>query len=112
MTRETERGEDQAAVVGAEAVLEQVRQLALELHPRRGRSLQVTLDSALDRELGFDSLSRVELLLRLERAFGISLPEQLLASAETPRDLWRAVQIGKVVDRPGPGLPGDHGVDR
>jgi 1-acyl-sn-glycerol-3-phosphate acyltransferase len=102
--RETEPGEDKAAMVTAEALLEQVRQLALELHPRRGRSLHVRLDSALDRELGFDSLSRVELLLRLERAFGISLPEQLLASAETPRDLWRAVQVGKVVDRPGPGL--------
>lgn len=102
MTGEAERGEDQATMVSAEAVLEQVRRLALELHPRRGRSLHVTLDSALDRELGFDSLSRVELLLRLERAFGVSLPEQLLVGAETARDLWRAVQVGKVVDRPAP----------
>lgn len=87
MTGETEPGTDQAAGVSAEALLEQVRQLALELHPRRGRSLRVTLDSALDRELGFDSLSRVELLLRLERAFSVSLPEQLLAGAETPHDV-------------------------
>lgn len=88
---------DQAA--GAEALLQQVHQLALELHPQRGRSLRVTLDSALDRELGFDSLSRVELLLRLERTYGVTLPEQLLAAAETPRDLWRAVQAGKVTVR-------------
>jgi len=97
---ETEQHEDQA--VSAEALLEQVRQLALELHPRRGRPLRVTLDSALDRELAFDSLSRVELLLRLERAFGVSLPEQLLVGAETPRDLWREVQAGKVAGHPAP----------
>jgi 1-acyl-sn-glycerol-3-phosphate acyltransferase len=93
---EAEQRADHADRVSAEALLEQVHRLALELHPRRGRSLRVTLDSALDRELGFDSLSRVELLRRLERAFGVSLPESLLAAAETPRDLWRSVQAGKV----------------
>ncbi|MFB3088828.1 MAG: AMP-binding protein, partial [Acidiferrobacterales bacterium] len=104
MTRDAEQGMDQAAGGSAEALLEQVRQLALELHPRRGRSLHVTLDSVLDRELGFDSLSRVELLLRLERAFGASLPEQLLAGAETPRDLWRAVQAGKIAGHAAPAV--------
>ena len=74
--------------VRVEDLLEQVRQLGLELHPQR--TLLVTLDSLLDRDLGFDSLSRVELLLRLERVFDIGLPQELLASAETPRDLWRA----------------------
>lgn len=91
MTGETEQCKERTAEVSAEAVLELVHQLALELHPRRKRSLRVALDSDLDRDLGFDSLSRVELLLRLKRTFGISLPEQLLASAETPRDLWRAL---------------------
>jgi acyl-CoA synthetase (AMP-forming)/AMP-acid ligase II/acyl carrier protein len=99
---EGEQRTDQAAGVSAEALLEQVRQQALELHPQRGRSLRVTLDSALDRELGFDSLSRVELLLRLERAFGVGLSESLLAGAETPRDLWRAVRAGKVAGHPVP----------
>jgi 1-acyl-sn-glycerol-3-phosphate acyltransferase len=102
MTGENEQREDQASKVSAEALLDQVRQLVLELHPQHGRSLRVTLDSALDRELAFDSLSRVELLLRLERAFGVSFPEQLLVGAETPRDLWRAVQAGKVAGRPAP----------
>ncbi|MEN8213821.1 MAG: AMP-binding protein [Pseudomonadota bacterium] len=85
-----------------EELLEQVRLLTLELHPRREASLRVTLDSLLDRELGFDSLSRVELLLRLEHSFGVGLSEQLLISAETPRDLWRAVQSGKAA---GPAEP-------
>ncbi|MGE5638853.1 MAG: AMP-binding protein [Clostridia bacterium] len=49
----------------------------------------VALDSSLERDLGLDSLARVELVLRLEREFGASLPEQALASAETPRDLLR-----------------------
>src|ERR671919_1993318 len=47
------------------------------------------LDSSLERELGLDSLARVELVLRLEREFEASLPEQALASSETPRDLLR-----------------------
>ena len=83
-----------------EALLDLVRQLALELHPRRRRSIRVTLDSALDRDLGFDSLSRVELLRRIERAFAVSLPEQVLGSAETPRDLLRAVSSARLSGRP------------
>ena len=68
-----------------------VQQLAIELHPHKHNGLLVTLDSALERDLGFDSLGRMELLLRLERAFGIQLPEQVLATAEVPRDLIQAV---------------------
>ncbi len=86
----------------AETLLEQVRQLVLELHPKSSRSLRMTLDSALDRELGFDSLSRVELLLRLERTYGVRLSEQLLVTAETPRDLWQAVQSANVISQPQP----------
>lgn len=49
----------------------------------------MALDSSLEKELGLDSLARVELVLRLEREFGTSLPEQALATSETPRDLLR-----------------------
>ena len=49
----------------------------------------VTLDSSLERELGLDSPALVELVLRLEREFAARLPEQALASSETPRDLLR-----------------------
>src|SRR5213075_1565912 len=49
----------------------------------------VSLDSSLERELGLDSLARVELVLRLEREFSASLPEEALASSESPRDLLR-----------------------
>jgi acyl carrier protein len=49
----------------------------------------VALDSSLERDIGLDSLARVELVLRIEREFNTSLPEQALASSETPRDLLR-----------------------
>ena len=62
-------------------------QLVRETHP--GREAPVTLDSSLERDLGLDSLARVELLLRLGREFGASLPEAALSEAETPRDLLR-----------------------
>ena len=75
----------------ARRVLESTRELALELYPRRERRLRVSLDSSLDRDLGFDSLGRVELCARLERAFRVRLPEALLAEASTPRDLVAGV---------------------
>ena len=52
---------------------------------------RVTLASSLDRDLAFDSLGRMELLLRIEREFGIDLPEDTLARAETVGALLDAV---------------------
>ena len=50
-----------------------------------------TLHDSLDRDLGISSLERVELLLRIERTFGIRLPDVVMAEAVTPRDLVAAV---------------------
>ena len=80
-----------APVVAPEVLLELVSEIAAEMHPERKRSPAITLDTALERDLGLDSLGRVELLTRLEREFELSLPEQTLATAETPRDLLRAL---------------------
>lgn len=52
---------------------------------------QVTLAASLDRDLAFDSLGRMELLLRVEREFGVDLPEDTLARAETVGALLDAV---------------------
>jgi 1-acyl-sn-glycerol-3-phosphate acyltransferase len=77
----------------ANALLSTLEALATELHQAPpGRSL--TLDSSLERDFGFDSLGRVELVLRIEQRFGVRLPEQLMATAETPRELLRAVLAG------------------
>ena len=73
----------------AAAVLELVRGLVAEVHPHASR-LTVTLDSPFD-DLGIGSLELVELLHRVQDSFGVTLPSHLLATAETPRDLMRAV---------------------
>ena len=54
----------------------------------------VTLDQSLERDLGIGSLERVELLLRLEQAFGVRLTDAAMMEAETPRDLVRAILTG------------------
>ncbi|HEX6863789.1 MAG TPA: hypothetical protein VF414_13270, partial [Thermoanaerobaculia bacterium] len=50
----------------AEALLGQIRTLALELHPGRRGLARTSLDSSLERDFGLDSLGRAELLGRLE----------------------------------------------
>ncbi len=72
-----------------ESLLPIIAKLMEELHPEAVLHRQITLDSALDRDLGLDSLARMELLTRLEKEFGVRLPEKVLVQAETPRDLLR-----------------------
>ena len=76
-----------AKEIKPERVLEVVAAVAREARPHV--EPRVSLDSSLEKELGLDSLARVELVLRLEKDFGASLPEQALATSETPRDLLR-----------------------
>jgi 1-acyl-sn-glycerol-3-phosphate acyltransferase len=47
--------------------------------------------SQLDRDLGLGSLERVELLARLETEFGVRLADQVVADANTPEDLAKAL---------------------
>ena len=68
-----------------------VAQTLAALQHDRERAPPVTLDSVLDRDLGLDSLARVELLVRVEQAFGVALPENTLQVAQTPRDLLAAL---------------------
>ena len=76
-----------AGAIDANKLLSVVQAVAREARP--SVEPDVALDSSLEKELGLDSLARVELVLRLEREFGTSLPEQALATSETPRDLLR-----------------------
>ena len=71
-------------------VLDVVGALVAELGGPASRGA-VALDHALDRDLGIGSLERVELLLRLEQAFGVRLPDAVMADARTPRDLAGAI---------------------
>jgi 1-acyl-sn-glycerol-3-phosphate acyltransferase len=77
----------------AETVLEAVRAVVADLHAGQA-ARYIDLDSSLARDAGLDSLAMAEVLTRLEDAFGVPLPASLLATAETPRDLLRAVTAG------------------
>ncbi|KAB2890672.1 MAG: AMP-binding protein [Desulfobulbaceae bacterium] len=72
-----------------EQLLTILSRLMAELHPEAASRLDITLDSRLDRDLGLDSLARMELLTRLEQSFAVRLPEKVLTTVETPRDLLR-----------------------
>lgn len=87
MTTRPRRSEGPQEV--AEAVLAELNGLLSELTPQ----VQTTarLDSDIDRELGIDSLGRVELVVRLEQRFSVRLPADTFARAETPDDLVSAV---------------------
>ncbi len=75
-----------------ERVLAIVGALLDELDHGRAHRIPA-LDDALDRDLGLGSLERVELLLRLEAAFGVRLPDQAMAEAECPRALASALML-------------------
>ena len=81
-----------------ERVLDVVRALARETGgPRAERA--VSPEASLEREVGLGSLERVELVARLERAFGRALDDRCLA-LDTAAGLARALVDGR--RRPGP----------
>lgn len=82
----------QASAASAEAVLRLVGALCSELRGASPPAGSIGLSSHLERDLGFDSLARVELVLRLERAFGVRLPDATAGSAETVADLLALIQ--------------------
>jgi fatty-acyl-CoA synthase len=102
-------GADRRAV--EREVLAIVAALVAELGGTRGQA-RVGLDDSFERDFGLGSLERVELLVRLEHAFGVRLPEAVMAEAAGPRDVVAALLAGetaaaeRVPERAGPVLPG------
>lgn len=78
-----------------EQLLKEIQVMAVKLQPSLASAQRVMLDSLLDRDLGFDSLGRVELIAHLERSFHVHLPDQTFSDAETARDLLRALMTAK-----------------
>ena len=76
----------------AENLLLVIQALVTEVHPQRPPAEIIGLDSRFEKDLGLDSLTRVELIARVERAFELALPERSFAEVETARDLLRAIQ--------------------
>jgi acyl carrier protein len=83
--------QDQSADLRADALLGILQQLARELHPGRTPPV-LKLDTQLERELGLDSLGRIELLLRIEQRFNVAIPEESALDARTPRELLQALE--------------------
>ncbi len=67
-----------------------IEELVRETQPGRESSVSVGPRTRLDRDLGLDSLARAELLVRVEQAFTVSLPESALL-VETPAELLRFI---------------------
>lgn len=82
---------EQLANANQRALLQLVQRLMKELHPKMEFPRPVSLDSSLDRDLGLDSLARMELLARIEQEFDLSLSEHILMTVESPRDLLRHI---------------------
>ncbi len=84
-----------------ERVLDEVRALALELGgDRAARAVSPT--ASLERDVGLGSLERVELMARLERAFGRELDDAFLL-LDTPREMARALPLVPEVHLPASG---------
>ncbi|MEA5445919.1 AMP-binding protein [Gammaproteobacteria bacterium AB-CW1] len=82
----TDRSEELEA-----GLLTLVVEVISELHP--GRPVpELDRDTDLEAEAGLDSLGRVELMLRVEKRFGVSVPDEEAVGAKTPADLIRALQ--------------------
>ena len=73
-------------------MLEIVAALTAEL---QGPVSTIGLDQSLSRDLSIGSLERVELLVRLEHAFGVRLSDVAMMEAESSRDLARAVRMAR-----------------
>jgi 1-acyl-sn-glycerol-3-phosphate acyltransferase len=77
--------------IDIKALLVVIRAMVGEVHPH-WKNLHFTPDTHLERDLGLDSMARMELRTRIEAQFGVPLPETAAIAAATPNDLLRALQ--------------------
>ena len=73
------------------ALLNLAKELGKEIHLRPTVLESLSLKSSLDKDLGLDSLTRMELLSRIERKMGVRLPESVFAEIGTLGDLKREI---------------------
>ena len=67
-------------------LLQLIYELVKEIHPHFKKS-SVALEDHFEKDLGLDSLSRVELISRVEVSFKTTFTQKLLYEAQTPKDL-------------------------
>src|SRR2546425_7476275 len=76
-----------------EQTLAIIRELLAELRSDRAAQT-ISLHSSFERDLGLESLARVELLLRCETRFHARLPDEIAQRAETPAEWIQALRNG------------------
>ncbi len=84
------------------ALLKIVLTLVQELYPGRADTMVITMDSSLDKDLGLDSLGKMELLSRLEYNFQVHLSEASFIAAERTHDLIQLIEnapAGTIIKR-------------
>lgn len=59
------------------------------------KNIPITLQTNLDKDLGLDSMTRVEYFRRLEKALGQPIPESIMANASTLQVLLKALRTLK-----------------
>jgi len=74
-------------------LLSVIRTLVGEVHPH-WKNLHFTPDTHLERELGLDSMARLELRGRLESLLDVTLDERRALCATTPNSLMQAILSG------------------
>jgi 1-acyl-sn-glycerol-3-phosphate acyltransferase len=83
----------------ARRVVNLVQALARELRPEMLAVDRLGADASLERDFGLDSLARVELALRIERAFGVAISDTAIARADTAADVIRALESAALLPR-------------
>jgi 1-acyl-sn-glycerol-3-phosphate acyltransferase len=83
----------------ASELLSLIEDVAAELRGGQ-RPAAVGLDSKLEADVGLDSLARMELLIRIKRRFGVSLPDEQALAAETARQLLEALARARPAEQP------------
>jgi 1-acyl-sn-glycerol-3-phosphate acyltransferase len=86
--------------VDIKALLTVIRTMVGEVHPH-WKNLHFSPDTHLERDLGLDSMARMELRTRIETQFGVPMPETAAIAATTPNDLLRAMQWAAAEHRAG-----------
>jgi 1-acyl-sn-glycerol-3-phosphate acyltransferase len=71
-------------------LLSVIREMVGEVHPH-WKNLHFTPDTHLEKELGLDSMARVELCTRIEASLDIKLDENVIARATTAQGLLDAI---------------------
>ncbi len=78
------------SMVDINSLMKVIRAMVGEMHPK-WRHIRFLPDSHLERDLGLDSMARLELRQRIEQHFAVQLAEKIAINCVTPADLLRAI---------------------